>query len=198
MSYSATVFRVMIATPSDVQEEREIVREIIHEWNATHSNTARLVLLPVGSDTHAVPVMGDRPQEILNEQILRDCDLLVAVFWRRIGTDTGRAPSGTVEEVREHLEAGKPAMLYFSNALVAPSSVDQTQYLALLEFKEQCKTEGLIEEYDSLDEFRQRFSRQLQSIVQDELQPAIPNAELLEEQLAIRTGLSEDAQTLLL
>ena len=37
MSYDAKVFNVMIASPSDVESERSIVREVIYEWNAVHS-----------------------------------------------------------------------------------------------------------------------------------------------------------------
>ncbi len=188
----------MIATPGDVQAERKIVRVVIHEWNAAHSKTSRLVLLPVGWDTHSAPAMGDRPQEILNKQILQDCDLLVAAFWTRLGTDTGKAPSGTVEEIQEHIAAGKPAMLYFSNTPVTPDSVDQAQYASLVKFKQKCMSDGLIEEYNSHEQFKEKFARQLQITVQSKLQQLIPTPELLEEQLAARTGLSDDAQDLLI
>ena len=61
------------------------------------------MLEPVGWETHSVPELGDRPQAIINRQILRESDLLIAVFWTRIGTATGAHPSGTVEEIEEHL-----------------------------------------------------------------------------------------------
>jgi hypothetical protein len=32
--------------------------------------------------------MGERPQQILNKQILATCDVLVGVFWTRLGTKT--------------------------------------------------------------------------------------------------------------
>jgi hypothetical protein len=105
--------------------------------------------------------MGDRPQAIINKQVLANCDLLVAVFWTRIGSPTGVAVSGTVEEIREHLNAGKPAMIYFSSAPVRPDSVDEKQYAALKEFKQEIYKTGLVESYDSLGEFRDKFSRQL-------------------------------------
>ncbi len=105
--------------------------------------------------------MGDRPQAIINKQVLANCDLLVAVFWTRIGSPTGVAVSGTVEEIQEHLNAGKPAMIYFSSAPVRPDSVDEKQYAALKEFKQECYNKGLVESYDSLGEFRDKLSRQL-------------------------------------
>jgi hypothetical protein len=109
--------------------------------------------------------MGERAQEIINKQLVRDSDLLVGMFWTRIGTPTGEARSGTVEEIEEHLRAGKPVMLYFSSAPVRPDSVDDEQYRALRDFKEWCRQRGLVEEYESIGEFRDKFQRQLAQTV---------------------------------
>lgn len=105
--------------------------------------------------------MGDRPQALINRQVLRNCDLLVAIFWTRLGSPTGASASGTVEEIEEHLAAGKPAMIYFSAAPVRPDSVNEEQYRALKEFRAKCQSRGLIEEFESLSEFREKFARQL-------------------------------------
>jgi hypothetical protein len=111
MTYEARVVKVMIASPSDVSEERQIVREVLNEWNYVQSEDRRLVLLPVGWETHSTPAMGDRPQAIINDQVLKGCDLLVSMFWTRIGSPTGKEASGTVEEIKDHIQIGKPAML---------------------------------------------------------------------------------------
>jgi hypothetical protein len=37
MAYDAKAIEIMIASPSDVVNERQAVREIIAEWNAVHS-----------------------------------------------------------------------------------------------------------------------------------------------------------------
>ena len=118
VSYSPTVFEVMIASPSDVPQERLIAREVITEWNTIHAKDRQTVLMPIGWETHSTPGTGDRRQAIINGQLLKDADLLVAVFWTRLGSPTGVARSGTVEEIEEHLRAGKPAMIYFSSAPV--------------------------------------------------------------------------------
>lgn len=165
MAYSADVIKVMIASPGDVAKERHLAREVIHEWNAVHSQERRTVLLPVAWETHASPAMGARAQEIINNQLLRDCDLLIGIFWTRLGTPTGKESSGTVEEIEEHLAASKPAMLYFSTAPVRPDSIDESQYRALREFKESCRTRGLVEEYESIEEFREKLWRQVAQTV---------------------------------
>lgn len=162
MSYKATVFKVMIASPSDVAAERGIVRDALSEWNIVHADSKKVVLLPIGWDTHAVPDMGGPPQEIINKQILRDCDLLVGVFWTRIGTPTDIYASGTVEEIEEHIKAGRPAMLYFSSAPVVPESIDHDQYQRLQAFRKSCQVRGLYDSYSDLVEFRSKVVRHLQ------------------------------------
>lgn len=161
MPYNAHVLKVMIASPGDVANERQIARDVIAEWNHIHSEDRGLVLMPIGWETHSAPTIGDRPQAIINKQVLANCDLLVAVFWTRIGSPTGVAVSGTVEEIQEHVSAGKPAMIYFSSTPVRLDSVDEEQYAKLNEFKQEMKKTGLVESYDSLGEFRDKFSRQL-------------------------------------
>ncbi len=162
MPYNASVFKIMIASPGDVAVERTVIREVLAEWNAIHSDTRRLVLLPVAWETHSSPSMGEPPQALINKQILKDCDLLIGVFWTRIGTATDEYVSGTVEEIEEHIKAGKPVMLYFSAAPVHPDSVDATQYEALKSFKNSCKSRGLLETYGDINEFKAKFYRQLQ------------------------------------
>lgn len=117
--------------------------------------------MPLGWETHATPEMGDRPQAIINGQLLKDADLLVAMFWTRIGSSTGVAKSGTVEEIEEHIKTGKPAMIYFSSAPVRPDSIDEKQYAAIREFRGSMQEKGLFEQYETLSEFRLKFARQL-------------------------------------
>lgn len=162
MSYTAVVYKVMIASPSDVGAERSVVREVVGRWNNAHSDSRNIVLMPIGWETHSAPEMGDRPQAILNRQISTECDLLVGVFWTRIGTATGEYASGSVEEIEEHMKAGKPTMLYFSAAPVVYGSVDREQYDRLMVFKESCRLRGVYEEYSDLSDFRQKFDRHLQ------------------------------------
>ncbi|MCL1628273.1 DUF4062 domain-containing protein [Roseibaca sp. V10] len=99
MPYNASVFSVMIASPSDVAKERMLIRETIHEWNDINAKAAKSVFLPVGWETHSAPDLGGRPQDIINKNVLKHCDFLIGVFWTRLGTPTGEFESGTVEEI---------------------------------------------------------------------------------------------------
>ncbi len=161
MAYDARIFRVLIASPSDVADEREIVTRAVQEWNDLNSFEKRVALLPLMWETHSSPELGDRPQAIINRQLVDSCDMLVGVFWTRLGTPTGRAASGTIEEIERVGIAGKPAMLYFSKVKVEIDSVDLAQYELLKDFKHRTYPKGLVESYSSLLEFRDKFSKQL-------------------------------------
>ncbi|QQN26293.1 DUF4062 domain-containing protein [Pseudomonas syringae group genomosp. 3] len=167
MSYKAEVFNVMIASPGDVKAERAQVREVIHEWNAVHSRSREIVLLPTGWETHSAPEMGSGPQAIINRRILEKCDLLVGIFWTRVGTATTEYASGTVEEIEKHVSSGRPAMLYFSSQPAALDTVDHDQYQLLSNFKKACQQRSLYEGYDDLSDFRNKFTRQLQLTINE-------------------------------
>jgi len=151
----------MIASPGDVSEERAAIRSTLHDWNDINSVNSRIVLTPVGWESHSSPELGIRPQELINNRVLKNCDLLIGVFWTRLGSPTGKAQSGTVEEIQEHLAAGKPAMIYFSSKPASPDTFDPEQYLQLKAFKIWCKSQGLIEEFENIDQFRAKLSKQL-------------------------------------
>lgn len=55
MSYNAKIYKVFIASPDDVEREREIVRSVLMKWNAINAESKHIVLLPVGWETHAAP-----------------------------------------------------------------------------------------------------------------------------------------------
>jgi len=166
MAYQATVLPVMIASPGDVQEYRGVVRDVLHEWNYIHSVASNAVMMPVGWETHSSPELGAAPQELINDRVLEECDLLVGVFWTRLGTPTNSAQSGTVEEIQRHVKAGKPAMVYFSSAPAAPDTIDLKQYEALKEFREWCKSQGIVEFFDNALDFQIKLRRHLQITIQ--------------------------------
>jgi len=165
MSYNVTVYNVMLASPSDVIEELNIAREVILEWNCVNSNSKNIVLLPINWEYNSYSSFGARPQEIINQQLLINADLLIGIFWTRIGTPTGKAISGTVEEIDEHIKSGKPTMLYFSDRKIEPHKIDNNQYKAVLDLKAEYQTKGLTHSFNSTDDFRSQFQRQLPLLI---------------------------------
>src|SRR3989442_1579159 len=162
MPFNSRAYRILIASPSDVEEEREIAVRVIQEWNDLYSYSRSVVLLPLRWETHSAPEYGTRPQEVINRAVVDQCDLLIGIFWTRIGTPTGVADSGTLEEITRVAPAGKPIMLYFSRIGMDPERVDLDQLNKLNAFKADTYPNALTESYKSHIDFRDKFARQLE------------------------------------
>lgn len=143
MPYPASVFNVLIASPSDVPCERQAIAESLHEWNSLHSQSTGKVLLPVMWESHSAPSMADRPQGVINDLVVKSCDMLIGAFWTRLGSPTGVEDSGTVEEIKWFLKHDKPVMLYYSDAPVPPSKIDKDQLDRLEQFKKSIRNKGI-------------------------------------------------------
>lgn len=161
MPTEATVYRVLIASPSDVNAEREAARDIVIEWNGAHADEKNVYLEPVMWETHVAPNLGDNPQNIINEQIIDTCDMVIGMFWKRIGTETDSERGGAVEEIKTVSKSKSNAIVGFSQKPIPPEEVDPEQYTALQEFKTECEKNGLIFTYESIDEFRHLLSQHL-------------------------------------
>lgn len=165
MPQSGLIYRVLVASPSDCVRERALVPDVIHSWNAAHSFHHGAVLEPVLWETHARPELGDRPQAIINKQLVDNCDILIGTFWTRLGTSTGIAVSGTAEEIEEVRSKGKKVLLYFSSAPVVPDSLDTDQYKSLKDYKSQLGKNGLYFQYESLAQLRELLQVHIASIM---------------------------------
>jgi hypothetical protein len=201
MSFSAEVFKVFIASPSDVAKERSIVRTVLNRWNEINAEKYNQILYPVGWETHSSPEIGDHPQNIINKRVLKDCDLLIGVFWTRFGTPTEEYDSGTEEEIEEHIKTGKPTMLYFSSQPVVPESYDHEQFKKVQEFKEKCKSRGIYEQYSSIEEFQKKLSEHIQMKINSDKTFNVDNPQEIISFEApaqkIVSTLSEESKTLL-
>lgn len=151
----------MIGAPSDIKEEVQIVKDVINEWNYVHTELHHKVLLPLHWSISAYPNSGKHPQKIINEQVVDKSDLLICIFGSKLGTPTDTDISGSVEEINEHLKAGKDVMIFFRKNLEIESLDDMQQVEKLLKFKESIKGNALFEEYEK-NSFKSILSQKLQ------------------------------------
>jgi hypothetical protein len=143
-----------------------VVERVILDWNASHLESMGVMLHPVRWESHAYPASGDRPQAILNKQIVESGDVLIGIFGYRLGTPTGKALSGTIEEIEEFRKAGKYVALYFSSADV-PRSADRNQLEALEAYKKERQKDTLHFEFEDAPNLRAHLTRQLPKIVDE-------------------------------
>ncbi len=167
MPYQATVFKVLVASPGDVAAERKIVADVIASYNSLHSSETSAMLLPVRWEVDSVPQVGMRPQAALNKQLVETADVVVGIFWTRIGTPTGESASGAVEEIELAHRIGIPCLLYFSGMPVVPDNLDRDQFDRLQSWKKSIDDRALHQRYNDLGEFRELLSAHLVKTVRD-------------------------------
>src|SRR5947208_7795331 len=123
----ARIIRIVIASPGDLERERKAIPDLFIRWNRANRG---FHLIPAMWETGTVPSYGDHPQHIINEQVVESGDLLVALFWTKIGSPTPSGPSGTIEEIREFIRRKGPkrVMVYFCTRPIdqSPDDIDPT------------------------------------------------------------------------
>jgi hypothetical protein len=160
MTQPVTMIRVFWSAPGDVADESVAFFETINEWNDVHSAAQSATLKPVAWKTDTFPAVG-RPQAVINEQALDTSDILVAVLWSRFGTPTGVADSGTEEEVRRSVAAGRPVMLYFCEREIPAGAADPAQLRRLAQFRDEFRRTALVHSYRIVADFRCAFAQHL-------------------------------------
>jgi len=156
----------MIAGPSDVNAACEVLSEVIADWNAANSRQGEFILEPVHWTTHTYPEVGTRPQEIIEQQIVDPADVLIAVFWTRLGTPTGVSESGTVEEIERFCQERKPVLLYFCKKDV-PHDADLAELQRLRSYQKRISQTSLYREYFSEHELRQMATGHITQLVNE-------------------------------
>src|SRR5581483_9879728 len=121
-------YKCMVISPGDVEDARDAVVAAITDWNAHAGESLGAKIEPVRWESHARPEMGAGPQEIINKQLVDDCDFGVAIFWSRLGSPTAKHPSGSVEEIERLIAKGANVMVYFCDAPVPQDALKDDQY----------------------------------------------------------------------
>lgn len=175
MAYPTLALHLLISAPGDVpQEDMAVIRKTISQWNLNLGRHVGLTVLPVSWTEHAVSEFGERPQAILNHQIVEEADLAVALFQDRLGTPTGEAESGTAEEIKVLVEAGKSVAVFVDAAPRMPlngAALDERQRLA--SYLEELRKSALVFEYSNdgtlighVNNFLSRATAQFQQSVE--------------------------------
>jgi len=177
MVTESKIVRIVIASPGDVSEERNSVPGLFTEWNNANAKDG-VQLHPKMWETAAVPEYGDHPQHVINRQIIEEGDLLVALFWTKVGSPTPTAKSGTIEEIREFIRAkgGRRVMVYFCNREIAqsPDQIDHDAIRILQEFKREIRDNCLYAEFDPVSELHYKLYRHLDTKVDELLTGKLP------------------------
>jgi hypothetical protein len=174
MPRTETILRVFVASPSDLEDERNALEGVIRELNITWRKNLGISLELVRWETHTYPAIAVDAQEAINQQIDDEYDIFIGLMWTRFGTATGRAGSGTVEEFQRAYARYKDnhnqirIMFYFKDAPVSPSDLDPEQLAAIKKFQQELGEKGTYYwTYTSRDDFAQLVRMQIGRQVQE-------------------------------
>jgi tetratricopeptide (TPR) repeat protein len=163
----ARVVRVVAVSPGDVQAERARLQAVIEELNrgVARERGCRFSLWRWETDVHPGLHL-EGPQGLIDVAMrIEDADLVVGVFWKRFGTPTLDAGSGTEHELRRARSAwqqrGRPqVMVYFCERKYMPKdTAEVAQLQQVLSFREALPKEQLWWRYETVADF-ERFVRQ--------------------------------------
>jgi hypothetical protein len=103
--HQANILRIVVASPSDVQAERDALPGIVDELDHGIAGEHGLRLELARWETDAYPGFHPPGPQGLIDALLRieDCDILIGLFWKRFGTPMPDANSGTEHEFRRAL-----------------------------------------------------------------------------------------------
>ncbi len=162
MARVTTTYDLLFSCPGDVSEScLPIIKDAVEVFNKTYGALNNVIVMVKHWSTDSFPQSGDAPQELLNEQFIRDCDAAVAVFWTRFGTPTEKYESGTEEEIEEMISAGKQVFLYFMDKPMPPSQLNSDEYKKVQKFKEKYKDRGIYWVVKDEQQLQQQFTTHL-------------------------------------
>lgn len=168
MPYPAIVYKILIASPSDTEDERSRIRDLIHYWNDHNSEERTVAYVPIMWETHSTPTQGGRAQAVLNLQIVYPSDILIGIFNFRIGSPTGDFTSGSVEEIETFRKKKDPnLMLLYFNSQEPPADIDIAQWDALQEFRSKCMGNGPVADFSSVDDLIKQIERHLTDLARN-------------------------------
>jgi formylglycine-generating enzyme required for sulfatase activity/energy-coupling factor transporter ATP-binding protein EcfA2 len=162
---------VFIASPTDVEAEREIVRGVCRQLNRDKLIQGYNIAFKDSGWEDVFPAPG-RPQDIVN-RLVEECDIFVCIFHRRFGSPTGKEESGTLEEFLVAYDLweslSKPHIMFYFKEVRVSSSKDlgDPQLQKVFELKEKIVTgrKLLFKEFATADKFQDMFTENLKDWV---------------------------------
>lgn len=145
MSRKVTTFDVLMSCPDDIVQKGYLntIEASVQLFNATVGDSNGVSIQTKHWSKNSFPESGGKPQDLLNHQIVDNCDATIALFGSRFGTPTDRFGSGTEEEIERMIESGKQVFMYFVEEPVDPASVDPEQLKRVQDFKKKYQEQGI-------------------------------------------------------
>lgn len=166
---TSTILKVVLSSPGDVSAERKVMEVVIDDLNRGIARERKLRLELLRWETDAYPGFHpEGPQGLIDPALkIEDCDILLGIFWKRFGTPTKEAQSGTMHEINRAIaqwqKSRRPQiMIYFKEgAAKLKTAEEHRQYSLVMEFKETFPPEGLYWHFKNATAFERQARNHL-------------------------------------
>ncbi len=165
-------YKVFLASPDDTGEERKIAETIIKDLNETIGSRGNFIIELLKWENSTYPAFGEDGQDVINTQIGDDFDIFIGLMWKKFGTPTKRAGSGTEEEFERaynrYKDDGTLKIMFYFNQESIPQDADFDQFSKVKEFKKKVSDlGGLYRHYNNINDFQNQLRKHLTNCILD-------------------------------
>lgn len=178
------IYKCFIGSPSDTIREREICDNVFDEINSTIGESFDFRIESKKWEKDVFPAFGKDSQDVINNQIGKSYNIFVGIMWKKFGTPTERAESGTEEEFLNAYEVWKGnkelnIMFYFNKEAVELDDIDSKQLQKVNDFRKNISDlGGLYHEYKGVKQFEVDFKRHIQKVLLNKIKKIDETIEL--------------------
>ncbi|GAL87540.1 hypothetical protein P278_07330 [Sporocytophaga myxococcoides] len=161
------IYKCLVASPGDTAIERETCLKVFNELNDGIGEKFGFVIEKRMWEYNTRPAFGDYSQAVISEQLGDDYDIFIGIMYKKFGTETKMAGSGTEEEFnnaynrllkKENIEI----MFYFNDEASKLSEINPDELLKVNSFKKKvANLGGYYWNYNGPQNFETVLRRQL-------------------------------------
>ena len=175
MPREITQIKVFVSCPSDVEDEKQLVRDVCDSLTAVYSETKNIQITVVDWKKDVFPeITGERTQSIINNQI-GEYDIYIGILWKRFGNKQENGLTPTEEEFEEAFrrrqKTGKPVIkLFFKRDEYSPNGTyEEQQGYEVQKFKEEIRNRdiGLYADFKGKLEFQKEIYKNIHYIIEN-------------------------------
>ena len=129
-------YDILISCPSDIQEDVKVIENTVEIFNKEYANFHG-IQFNLKYWSKDVLFSYGRSQDIINEQIVMSSDMIIALFGRKLGSDTGKFKSGTIEDllkVRKFQEEYNGLYITYKEESELQSKIEQQLKLFIFKY----------------------------------------------------------------
>lgn len=171
------IFKCFIASPNDTQAERDACDKVFAEINSSLGELLNFRVESLRWEKNVRPSFGEDGQDVINKQIGDKYHIFIGIMFKKFGSKTMRAGSGTEEEFniaydRYIKKEDVEIMFYFNNEPVNIRSVDTKQLDKVNKFRGKvAKLGGLYAEYNGASDFAEKLKNHLFDFFKEKKSP---------------------------